>query len=73
MARMRNQLMAKKYSATQWRELIDDWIFSTTHREIVKDWLLNGMTEEEVAEKYGYSVRNIFKILAWAFVRLVDL
>ena len=47
MARMRNQLMAKKYSATQWRELIDDWIFSTTHREIVKDWLLNGMTEEE--------------------------
>ena len=73
MACMRKQLMAKNYSATKWRELIDDWVFSSKHREIVKDWLLNGMTEEEVAEKHGYSVRNVAKILALSFVRLVDL
>lgn len=73
MAYMRNQLLAKKYSVTKWRELIDDWIFSAVHRDMVKAWLVDDLTVAEVAEKFCVSDRTASKVIASAFLQLIDL
>ncbi len=38
--------------------LIDEWIHNSTYREILKSRFLEGMTFEELAQKYDYSVRH---------------
>ena len=73
MAYMRNQLIAKGYPISKWRELIDEWIFSEDHRKIVKTWLLDGATIDEAAEKHNFSGRNASKIIAAAYLRLIEL
>jgi len=43
--------------------LINQFIFSRRDRDMTKDRLLEGMTYEELAEKYFMSVRHIKNII----------
>lgn len=39
------------------RTMIDEWIHSSRGRDMLKDHLIDGMTYEQMAEKYDISVR----------------
>jgi hypothetical protein len=39
------------------RAMIDEWIHSSRERDMLKDHLIDGMTYEQMAEKYDISVR----------------
>lgn len=43
--------------------VIDEWIFSEYHRNVLKDRLLNDLSYDEIAKKYGKSVRAIKDIV----------
>ena len=43
----------------EWIELIDLWIFNETDRSILKRRLLDGRTNEQLAEEFNYSDRQI--------------
>lgn len=44
-------------SNSQIRCLIDEWLHSSRDRSMMKDYLIDGMTFEEMADKYCISVR----------------
>lgn len=43
--------------------LIDEWIHNSIYRDILKSRFIEGMTFEELAQKYDYSVRHIKHIV----------
>lgn len=43
--------------------LIEQFVFSKRDRQMIRDRLLDGMTYEELAEKYYMSVRQIKNII----------
>lgn len=46
------------------RELIDEWVFSGMERKIAAEKLLDeDVTYDELAEKYGYSVKRVQDIV----------
>lgn len=50
-------------SRSQWETLIDEWIFKDLYRELMKDRLLNGLTYDQLADKYDISFRNVQNIV----------
>lgn len=50
-------------SNSQINFLVDEWIHNKIYREILKSRLIDGLTFEEIAEKYNYSVRHIKNVV----------
>lgn len=48
---------------SEWSKLIDEWIFDEKHRDMLKLNLLDGWTYDQVATKYGMSIRQIARII----------
>ena len=46
--------------------LIEDWVFSARDRRLVRDKLVDGMTYEELADKYHLCVKRCQDIVAAA-------
>ncbi len=51
-------------------EMIEEWIYNKVHREICVDRLINGMTYDDLSEKYHKSVRQMKKIVYDSCLRL---
>lgn len=47
----------------EWSELIDQYIFNEVHRKILKRRLLDGITYNQLAEEFNYSVPQIKTII----------
>ena len=59
---MHHMIKANRETLTK---VIDNYVIgykSKRNRELLKDRLIDGLTFEEIAEKYGMSVRQIKKI-----------
>jgi DNA-directed RNA polymerase specialized sigma24 family protein len=50
-------------SRSQIENLIYEWIFNKRHRDILIDRLLEGMTFQDIAEKYDLSVQHTKRII----------
>lgn len=50
-------------SRSQIENLIYEWIFNKKHRDILIDRLLEGMTFQDIAEKYDLSVQHTKRII----------
>ena len=50
-------------SRTQIEYLIDEWILSKRNREIMKSRLIDGLTYEQISEKFSLSVTQIKNIV----------
>lgn len=50
-------------SRSQIEDLIYEWIFNKRHRDILIDRLLEGMTFQDIAEKYDLSVQHTKRII----------
>lgn len=50
-------------SRSQIEHIINEWIFNKKHREILVDRLLDGMTYQEIAEKYDISIQSTKNII----------
>lgn len=50
-------------SRSQIEHIINEWIFNKRHREILVDRLLDGMTYQEIAEKYDISIQSTKNII----------
>jgi len=53
----------KDYSRTELTEAIDEWILNERHRAILKSRLIDGLTYDELSEKYYMSPRQIKRIV----------
>ena len=53
--------------------LIDSYIRRDDYKDITRDRLLSCLTYEQLAEKYGYSVRQIKSIISNTESLLVDI
>lgn len=53
----------KEYTNSQIKELIDEHIHSDRDRQILKSRLVDGLTFEQLAEKYDLSVRQTKRII----------
>ena len=56
---MRKSTEAYNLSRSELQYLIDQWIFNEMDRLILADRLLNGLTLENLAEKYDISVTSV--------------
>ena len=45
------------------QHIIDEYIHNERHREILHDRWIDGLTFEELAEMYDYSVRQVKRIV----------
>lgn len=55
--------MKREYTNSEVEKAIDELIHNARYRDILKDRLINGLTYEELAEKYNYSVTHIKTIV----------
>ena len=58
--------MKKDYSfrcRNDWLYLIDQWILTARHRMIIKRRIIDGITLEDLAEEFDYSVSQIKNIV----------
>ena len=55
--------MKKTYSNYRICELIDEYIHSARDRNILRDNLVDGLSYDELAEKYGLSYERIKTIM----------
>lgn len=53
----------RDYSRTEITEAIDEWILNEKHRSILKSRMIDGLTFDELAEKYYMSPRQIKRIV----------
>ena len=53
----------KEYTNSRINELIDEHIHSDRDRQILKSRLVDGLTFEQLAEKYDLSVRQVKRIV----------
>lgn len=53
----------QEISNTAIRNAIDDYIHKSKYREILGSRLIDGLTFDELADKYGMSVRQIANII----------
>ena len=67
---MRKSTEAYNLSRSELQYLIDQWIFNEMDRLILADRLLNGLTLENLADKYGISVTSVKDRLYRAMDRL---
>lgn len=65
MARRRSEKIIEDsgLDTQEWSELIDRWVFNELHRKILKRQLLDGLSFEELAEEFNYSVNGIKDIV----------
>ena len=65
MARRRSEKIIEEsgLDTQEWSELIDRWVFNELHRKILKRQLLDGLSFEELAEEFNYSVNGIKDIV----------
>jgi hypothetical protein len=61
--RSKNVLEASGLPISTCRQLIDEWIFNKKHREIITDRFIDGLSNQETANKYGMSERQIQNII----------
>jgi len=52
-----------EYTNTQIEHIIDEVIHNSLHRDILKSRLIEGQIYDDIAFKYGYSVRQIKRIV----------
>lgn len=52
-----------EYTNSHIRELIEEYLHSRRDREILSDRLIDGLTFEQISEKYDMSVRQIKNIV----------
>lgn len=50
-------------STTMIETLIDEFVHSELHRNVLKARLLDGMKYDDLAERFGYSTRQIKRIV----------
>lgn len=50
-------------SRSQIEQIIYEWIFNKKHRDILIDRLLDGMTYQDIAEKYDISIQQTKNII----------
>lgn len=48
---------------SRWESLIDEWIFSERDRSLLKSRLLDGLTYEQLEDKYTLSARQLARII----------
>lgn len=53
----------RDYSRTEITEAIDEWILNEKHRSILKSRMIDGLTFDELSEKYYMSPRQIKRIV----------
>jgi DNA-directed RNA polymerase specialized sigma subunit len=53
----------RDYSRTELTEAIDEWILNEKHRSILKSRMIDGLTFDELSEKYYMSPRQIKRIV----------
>lgn len=53
----------RDYSRTEITEAIDEWILNQKHRDILKSRLIDGLTYDELAEKFVMSPRQLKRIV----------
>lgn len=65
MARRRSEKIIEEsgLDTQEWSNLIDRWVFNELHRKILKRQLLDGLSFEELAEEFNYSVNGIKDIV----------
>lgn len=51
------------YTNKEIETVIDEYIHSEKHRDILKKRLIDGLTYQELAEEFHYSVRQIQRIV----------
>lgn len=56
-------MMPYEYSNSRISSIIDDYIHNKLHRDILKSRYIDGLTYEQLAEKYDRSVKNIKDII----------
>ena len=54
---------AENLSKAMIETLIDEFVHVQLHRDVLKARLLDGMKYDELAEKFGYSTRQIKRIV----------
>lgn len=55
--------MKRDYSNSEVEKAINEYVHNSTYRLVLKDRYINGLTYEELGEKYGYSVTHIKTIV----------
>lgn len=50
-------------SRSEWAHLIDEWVFNKRDREIMSDRLLDGLTYDELADKFCLSPQRLKTIV----------
>ena len=60
----KNIFEASPYPTSVCKTLIEQWIFNKKHREILLDRLVDGMSYNEISEKYNLSVRQVKNIVS---------
>jgi hypothetical protein len=53
----------QNYSRSELAHLIDEWVFSKRDREILSDKLLDGLTYDELADKFLLSPQRLKAIV----------
>ena len=53
----------RDYSRTEITEAINEWILNQKHREILLSRMIDGLTFDELSEKYYMSPRQIKRIV----------
>lgn len=61
-----------EYTNSQISQAIDEYIHNAQYRDIMKSRLIDGLTHEDLSEKYNYSVRQIKRIVYRNQVILFD-
>ena len=56
----------------QIEKCINDWVHNSVHREMLKYIFIDGLTNQEVAEKYGYCENSIKYIIKTYHSVLID-
>lgn len=58
-----NSYLISKCSISQRIAIVNDWITFPIYRDIYKDKICNGLTNEQLSEKYDYSINTISNII----------
>lgn len=72
MNRRRKYNLGKQYSVTQISKCIDEWIPNAVYRDILKRIYMDGITNQEAAEEFGYSPNNIKNIVIECYPIIIE-
>lgn len=69
---MKKHVFPEHYGNSMKLFLINEFVSNERDRQINTDWHLNGMTQEQIAERYQLSTRRVQEILRRDFKRMTE-